>query len=91
MNNLEKIETKHLNVCLEDLKAEGFIKKFAINSNGLHETNSDRYYKLGEFKVKDFFKIKDGDNRNDNPMLYAIETNDGMKGVLSNTFKEMKR
>jgi hypothetical protein len=85
-----KIETKPLDTCLEELKKEGFIKYFAINGNGLHEMNSDTYYKPGEFKASNFFKIKVEEDRTDDPILYAIETSDDMKGILSNTFKEIK-
>jgi hypothetical protein len=90
MNLFKKIEIKPLNACLEELKVDGFIKYFAVNENGLHEMNSDTYYKPGEFKVSTLFNIKGEDEQTDNPMLYAIETSDGVKGILSNVFKETK-
>lgn len=89
MNYLKKIEIKSLNTCLKELKEEGFMKYFSINENGLHEMNSGTYYKPGEFKVSNLFNIKGADNRTDNLMLYAIETSDGVKGILSNAFTEM--
>jgi len=87
MNSIEKIETKPLNVCLAQLKLEGFMKKFAINANGLHEINSTRYYKPGEYKVSDFFKAKSENNESENPIVFAIETSDGLKGILSSALK----
>ena len=90
MGNFKKIEIKSLNICLEDLKTEGFVKHFAVNENGLHEMNSDTYYKPGEFKVSNLFTIKVEDSHTDNPMLYAIETYDGIKGVLSNALLTRK-
>lgn len=88
MNSLEKIETKPLNVCLAELKEEGFIKEFTINENGLHEINSGRYYKPEEYKVNDFFKAKSEGNDSEYPIVFAIETSDGIKGILSNALKE---
>jgi hypothetical protein len=88
---LKKIEIKPLNVCLEQLKGEGFVKYFSINENGLHEINSDRYYKPGEFKVSNLFKLEWDEKISDDPILYAIETSDGIKGVLSTVIKEIKK
>ena len=90
MGYLKKIEIRPLNACLAELQKERFIKYFAINENGLHEMDSDSYYKPGEFRVNNLFKIKEEDNLTDNKMLYAIETSDGIKGILSHAFYSMK-
>jgi hypothetical protein len=87
MNSLKTIEIKPLDACLEELKKEGFIKYFTVNENGLHEMNSNTYYKPGEFKVNCLFKIKVEEDRTDDPILYAIETSDGIKGILSNALR----
>lgn len=89
MKPLKMIETKPLTTCLEKLREEGFTKYFAINNNGLHEMNSDIYYKPGEFKVATLFNIKEEDIPANDSILYAIETNDGLRGILSKALRRL--
>jgi hypothetical protein len=82
----EKEEMKTLSSCMETLKKKGYTENFMVNDYGLHGLNSEKYYAPEEVRITDFYRFEGESDPADGAILYAIETNDGLKGQISDAY-----
>lgn len=83
---IEKVEMKTLMECMESLRKYGFTENFMAKANGLHALDSKKVYKPEDVAIVNFYRFEGESDPADNSILYAIETNDGLKGQLSNAY-----
>jgi hypothetical protein len=83
---LDKTEMKTLADCMNALKSKGFGENFMVKENMLHALNSDKKYPAEEVKILNFYRFEGESDPGDNAILYAIETNDGLRGLLSDAY-----
>lgn len=81
-----KAELKTMTDLLTKLQLDGFTVNFLVNENGLYDTGTEKVYKPDEVRVVDFFRFEGESDPADSAILYAIETNDGVRGVLSDSY-----
>src|SRR6186713_329966 len=81
-----KIEMKTLTSSMESLKKQGYTENFMVNEYGLHGLNSEKYYTPHEVKITDFHRFEGDSDPADGAILYAIETMDGVKGIISDAY-----
>ena len=69
------------------LKKKGYTEDFKVTESGMCTLNrEDRYYQPEEVTIVDFYRFEGITNPDDMSILYAIETTDGIKGTISNSY-----
>lgn len=67
---------------------DGYTESFKVESKGLTGPSSSdtKYYGPSEVKIDNFYRFEGYSDPNDNAILYLIETNDGRKGTLIDSY-----
>jgi len=87
MQNYTMPYMKSLYICLNRMVGDGYTDDFKPTVKGLLSKKTNRVYKPQEIKVVNFFRFEGNANPEDNAMMYIIETVDGQKGTLVNSYK----
>ncbi|MFL5740346.1 MAG: phosphoribosylpyrophosphate synthetase [Flavisolibacter sp.] len=77
---------KSLSACLNAMVAEGYTESFQITDRGLESLDKQTYYTPEQIHILNFFRFEGESDPDDNAILYAIETTDGIKGVLIDAY-----
>lgn len=83
---LEKNHYSSLVDGLAKLKEDGYTKDFNQLEHELECKELKCTYKPQEFTIVKMFRFEGMSSTGDNSVLYAIETNDGQKGVLVDAY-----
>jgi hypothetical protein len=70
---------------LTDLDKKGFTHNFHVNELGLSERKGE-YFKPTDVKLIEFHRFEGITNPSDMSILYAIETNSGLKGTVVDSY-----
>lgn len=84
--NLESHDLKTLSQCMNALKRHGYKMDFVVIDEGMKCTEHDRVYKPEEIRIVNFYRFEGESDPADMSILYVIETEDGMKGTLSDAY-----
>ena len=79
-------DMKTLASCINKLVLEGYEEDFKIEKKGLCAVHTNKCYQPEEVHIVNFFRFEGASDPADNSILYAIETNDGIKGTLTDAF-----
>lgn len=79
-------EMKTLADCINKMVAEGYTEDFKIAEAGLLSLHDEKLYKPDEVQVNNFYRFEGASDPADNSILYAIETNDGVRGTLTDAY-----
>lgn len=71
-----------LSIVMNRLNKEGFKEQFGLTSDGLKITSSGKTIAPSELTVKSRYRFDGMTNPDDESMLFALETKDGVKGTL---------
>ncbi len=71
---------------LHDLKARGFDFDFNLKETCLHCAQLDKELSPEDFDVVEIYRFEGASNPDDNSIVYAIESTDGLKGTLVNAY-----
>jgi hypothetical protein len=82
----EKIEMTSLADCSNALLADGYEVQFKAMENGLKSLATEKIFKPEEVKIINFYRFEGESDPADNSILYAIETSDGEKGTLTDSY-----
>lgn len=82
----EKTPLKTLASCVNGLQKDGFKENFMVDEKGLHTSESEKYYGPSDVKIVNFYRFEGESDPGDNSILYAVETNDGLKGMLTDAY-----
>jgi hypothetical protein len=84
------METPHkmktLSECMAGLKKDGFKENFMVKENLLYAPEANKYYAPVETKIVNFYRFEGTSDPGDSSILYAIETTDGVKGILTDAY-----
>ena len=72
--------------CHTKLMKEGFTEDFKASESGLLSLQQEKLYKPDDIKDVNFYRFEGASDPGDNSILYAIETNDGIKGTLVDAY-----
>ena len=75
-----------LTQALDGLRKEGYTEDFNLQSHCLLCTTKDRQLQPSEFNIDKFFRFEGASNPDDNSIVYAISSTDGLKGVLVDAY-----
>lgn len=79
-------DLKSLNACLSKMISNGYTDDFKATDEGLKSLRTDKVYKPEEVTIVNFFRFEGSSDPDDMSILYAIETNDGLKGTLVDAY-----
>ena len=64
----------------------GYTDNMKVTKDGLYSTERDKTYAPNEITIIDFFRFEGQSDPADNAILYVIETDDGCKGMLIDSY-----
>jgi hypothetical protein len=79
-------EMKTLSEHLSQAMREGYLDTFVVKNNELVSLDKKSTYKPKDTKITNFFRFEGYSDPADNSILYLIETSDGKKGTLLDTY-----
>ena len=79
-------DMKTLSFCLNKLTLDGYTEDFKAGERGLLSLQHEKIYEPGQIQVNNFFRFEGASDPADNAILYAIETDDGIKGTLVDAY-----
>ena len=82
----DKIEMKTLVSCCNMLEKQGYSTQFKASPSGLKSLTTKKMFSPQDVKIVNFYRFEGDSSPEDNSILYAIETNDGEKGTLTDAF-----
>jgi hypothetical protein len=71
---------------LEQFGGRGYRHEMAIRAGRLQIDGTDRTYRPDEVVVRDYWRFEGVSDPDDEAVVYAIETSDGVKGTLVDAF-----
>ncbi|MBL7915624.1 MAG: hypothetical protein JNL49_11325 [Bacteroidia bacterium] len=75
-----------LTECSNKLYSQGFTENYKVRSGVLIALSDNKKYEPGEVKISNFFRFEGHSDPSDNAILYAVETEDGRKGMLIDAY-----
>lgn len=72
--------------CTNKLVKDGFTENFKVSESGLMALSKERVYKPEEVSIVNFYRFEGYSDPGDNMILYAIITNDKVKGTLTDGY-----
>ena len=84
--NSTTAEMKTLSDCINKMLKDGYTEDFKVSDNNLLSLHEEKLYKPEEVHVRNFFRFEGASDPADNSILYAIETDDGVKGTLTDAY-----
>lgn len=79
-------EMKTLADVLKLQTAKGYTEDFKVNNMGLLALQKEKIYQPNQLKVVDYYRFEGISDPGDESILYVIETEDGVKGTLVDSF-----
>ncbi len=92
-NNEFDKETEHSTENMNTLSSltmtavkKGYIENFSVKSGKLHAPTANSYYSPQEVRIDNFYRFEGASDPADNAILYCLETHDGVKGMLIDSY-----
>ena len=88
MESLNKTlpQLKDMAECVEKITKDGYTHNFRATEEGLVCNETEEIFKPEQVKIKNFFRFEGMSDPEDNSILYAIETDNGLKGTLVDSY-----
>jgi len=86
VENITMPYIKSLYSCLNRVIGDGYTDDFKQEGKGIMSKKTNRVYFQSEIKIVNFFRFEGNTNPDDNVIMYIIETADGLKGTLVNSY-----
>ena len=84
---MENHKMKTLSECMTSLKKHGFEEEFFVGEEGcIRNYNSEKTWCAEDVKIENFYRFEGQSDPGDSSILYALETCDGVKGVISHPY-----
>lgn len=65
---------------------KGYTDNFRVEEDGLFAPATGIHYLPNEVKIDNFYRFEGASDPDDNSILYCIETHDGVKGTLIDSY-----
>ncbi len=86
IKNAQTDEMTTLSGCMNKLIREGYTDELKPADNGMISVSSKKLYKPEDVKIVNFYRFEGASNPDDSAILYAIETNDGVKAMITDAY-----
>ena len=78
---------KTLSECINKLVIDGYEVDFQVDEKGkLFSPKKNKSYPADKIHIVNFFRFEGASDPDENAILYAIETEDGQKGTLTDAY-----
>jgi hypothetical protein len=78
---------KTMSECINKLVIDGYEVNFSIDEKGkLYSPTKEKSYSPEKVHIKNFFRFEGASDPDENAILYAIETDSGEKGTLTDAY-----
>ena len=84
--NDRSTEMTDMEMCMKRLEEKGYNTQYRVEKNKLVSLTTRKKYKADDVVAANFFRFEGASDPADNAILYAIETNDGIKGTLTDAY-----
>ena len=71
---------------IEGLKKRGFTANFEFLDQTFRDVDSGRTFKADELTIVEHYRFEGASDPDDMSVVYAIESDDGLKGVIADAF-----
>jgi len=71
---------------IEELKKSGFTANFEFLNQEFRDVDSGRTFKADELTIVEHYRFEGASDPDDMSVLYAIESDDGLKGIVADAF-----
>ena len=78
MNTLTTVANK--------MMKQGYTDTLKVTNQGLYSTTKDATYPASDVHIINFYRFEGQSDPADNAIMYVIETNDGVKGILIDAY-----
>ena len=75
-----------LSEAINDLKARGYTEDFNLQPTGVAYPSLNLRWHPEEFTIDEFYRFEGMSNTDDNSIVFAISSRDGVKGVLVDAY-----
>ena len=75
-----------LSEALNDLAKRGYVHNFNIECDCIKCSSPELKLNPDEFEITEFYRFEGDSNPDDEEVVYAIESKDGVKGTLVNAY-----
>ncbi|MDX5422181.1 MAG: hypothetical protein LPK07_01375 [Hymenobacteraceae bacterium] len=83
----DKVEERSLVNVLNRLRKEGFKHDFKVSADGTAcSVEDNKEFTPEQVRIVDFYRFEGESNPDDMSILYALETDTGLKGTISNSY-----
>lgn len=79
-------DMKTLASCLNKIVKDGYTQNFKVVEEGLQSLETEKVYRPEEIHIVNFFRFEGASDPSDSAILYVIETEDGVKGSLTDAY-----
>ena len=86
MENFKKENMTTMTGAMNKLQSDGYTENFIASEKGLEAPSSNKFYIPSEVKIVNFYRFEGESDPADNAIVYAIEANDGTKGMLVDSY-----
>lgn len=86
MLNVQNDEMKTLSACLNKVVQEGYSQNFKVTEEGIQSLETEKMYRPDEVHIVNFYRFEGASDPSDSAILYIIETDDGVKGSLTDAY-----
>ena len=83
---VEKVHMTSMIDSIIQMNKKGFDKEFSVNLKNELTYANGLLYKPSQVKIVEFFRFEGDSDPSDESILYALETDNGVKGVLSHIY-----
>lgn len=84
--NSQTSDMKTLSSCIHKLETDGYTGNFKIEENKLISLDSEKKFKPEQVHINNFYRFEGASDPDENSILYAIETDNGEKGTLTDAY-----
>ena len=71
---------------LDDLRRRGFSENFGVVGSGLRAVDSGKAFRAEELIIREYYRFEGISDPDDMAIVYAIESQDGTRGMLVDAF-----
>jgi hypothetical protein len=71
---------------IRELKKRGFTANFEFLNQEFRDVDSGRTFKAQELTILEHYRFEGASDPDDTSVIYAIESNDGAKGIIADAF-----
>ena len=84
--NSQTSDMKTLTSVIHKLEADGYTTNFKVEENKLISLDSEKTFNPGQVHINSFYRFEGASDPDENSIVYAIETDNGEKGTLTDAY-----